>query len=116
MGGGGQHGGWWWVVVGSTVGCGGQQHASSSCVVLVCGPFLSPSPPAASHLKSRLPELLKAVADTDPGQGVHDSGLTEVSPEVLHTLLLYLLDRTQNKLGLSQDAVEAFVATIRRGG
>ena len=99
----------------STVGGGGQQYASSSCVVLACGPFLSP-PSAASHLKSRLPELLKAVADTDPGQGVHDSGLTEVSPEVLHTLLLYLLDRTQDKLGLSQDAVEAFVATIRRGG
>ena len=80
-------------------------------------PSLPPlSPPAKSHLKAKLPELLKAVVDTDPGQGVHDSGLTEVSPEVLHTLLLYLLHRAQEELGLGQDTVEAFVATIRRGG
>ena len=78
--------------------------------------FLSPLPPATSYLKAKLPELLKAVVDTDPGQGVHDSGLTEVSPEVLHTLLLYLLHRAQEDLGLSKDTVEAFVATIRRGG
>ena len=51
----------------------------------------------------------------DPGQSMHDSGLNEVSAEVLHTLLLYLIQHSEQDLGLTRDAVEAFVGTIRQG-
>ena len=59
--------------------------------------------------------LVVLVFCVDPGQSVHDSGLNEVSAEVLHTLLLYLLQHSEQDLGLTRDTVEAFIGAIRQG-
>jgi CCR4-NOT transcription complex subunit 1 len=98
--------------------CKGLRLSPVQEVVVALGLTLSFNPDlkhlASNHLKTKLPDLLRAFSDHDPGQSVHDSGLNEVSAEVLHTLLLYLLQHSEQDLGLTRDTVEAFIGAIRQ--
>ena len=44
-----------------------------------------------------------------------EGGLGDVAIEVLHMLLSYILQHTEDELGIIPDSVEAFVQALRRG-
>ena len=44
-----------------------------------------------------------------------EGGLGDVAIEVLHMLLSYILQHTEDELGIMPDSVEAFVQDLRRG-
>jgi len=51
---------------------------------------------------------------TDP-HVANESGLNDVPTEILHVLLLYLLQKTPEETGISSESQTTFLDAIRRG-
>ncbi len=45
----------------------------------------------------------------------YEGGLSDVAIEVLHLLLSYLLQHSEEEIGIPQETLEAFVNILRRG-
>lgn len=52
------------------------------------------------------------IADMSSG---FEGGLGDVAIEVLHMLLSYLLQHSEDELGMPSDIIEAFIQVLRRG-
>lgn len=84
-------------------------------VVFALG-FIASSDPdlcsnATLHLKSKLPEVVRSFSDLSSGL---EGGLGDVAIEVLHMLLTYLIQHTEEETGVSKDTIDAFVQSLRR--
>jgi len=66
---------------------------------------------ASYHLRSKLPELVRSYSDLSSGL---EGGLGEVGIDVLHMLLTYLLQGSEEEVGVSRESIDAFVQTLRR--
>ncbi|XP_065914765.1 CCR4-NOT transcription complex subunit 1-like isoform X2 [Dysidea avara] len=86
-------------------------------VVFAVGLMQSSDPDLKLHssnfLKSKLPELVRSHIEADP-HVANESGLNDVPTEILHVLLLYLLQKTPEETGISSESLTTFLDAIRR--
>ena len=85
------------------------KHLIDATLLLMCDILTHTS--AIQHLKSKLPEVVRSFSDLSSGL----EGGGDVAIEVLHMLLTYLMQHTEEETGVSKDTIDAFVQSLRRG-
>ncbi|XP_064398380.1 CCR4-NOT transcription complex subunit 1-like [Halichondria panicea] len=84
-------------------------------VVFALGLTSSTDPEMSSHasqyLRSKLPELVRSYSDLSSG---FEGGFGDTAIEVLHLLLSYLLQGSEEEVCVAKESVNTFVQTLRR--